>query len=72
MIRLLCGKGREEICEACRQKFTCGVNWRGCWCAEVQLSDAARAELKRKYASCLCRACLEKVAQALRPAGILE
>jgi hypothetical protein len=58
---VLTGKGVEEICEACGAKFACGASLRGCWCAEIQLSDAARAELKRKYSRCLCRACLKKV-----------
>lgn len=51
-----------ETCEACGEKFVCGVTLAGCWCSEVKLSEAARAELKRRYTGCLCRGCLERFA----------
>jgi len=52
----------NETCPACGERFACGASLRGCWCAEVKLTDAARAELRRRYTGCLCRACLERVA----------
>lgn len=47
-------------CEACGKDFSCGASLQGCWCAEVNLSDEVRADLKTKYRDCLCRECLEK------------
>lgn len=52
---------RERVCEACGNEFSCGANLRGCWCSEINLSEATRAELKGLYRDCLCRECLEKV-----------
>ena len=49
-----------SVCAACGESFTCGATLAGCWCAEIQLSDEVRAELRKNYQSCLCRACLEK------------
>jgi len=53
----------NETCPACGQRFACGASLRGCWCAEIKLSDAARAELQRRYSGCLCRSCLERWAE---------
>jgi hypothetical protein len=50
----------SEKCEACGKQFHCNASVWGCWCAEIKLSDAARARLKEKYRGCLCRECLEK------------
>ena len=50
-------------CEACGAAFTCGATIAGCWCAEVKLSEAARATLRARYRSCLCRVCLENYAE---------
>jgi len=55
-------KGVAETCEACGEKFLCGAALEGCWCSDVKLSEAARAELKARYKGCLCRTCLEKFA----------
>jgi len=55
-------KGVPETCEGCGEKFVCGATLEGCWCSEVKLSETARAEMKRRYQRCLCRACLEKFA----------
>ena len=53
----------NTTCAACGERFACGMSLRGCWCAEVKLTDAIRAELKRRYTGCLCRACLEQAAK---------
>lgn len=50
-------------CEACGGEFTCGATLAGCWCSEIKLSDEVRAELRERYARCLCRACLEQFAE---------
>ena len=51
---------RERTCEACGSEFTCGASLSGCWCSEVEVSDATRITLKSLYRDCLCRNCLEK------------
>jgi Cysteine-rich CWC len=51
-----------STCEACGNSFTCGARLSGCWCSEIKLSDATRAELKSRYSNCLCRDCLERFA----------
>lgn len=50
-------------CESCGEQFICGAWLGGCWCAEIKLDRAARAELRAKYSRCLCRACLMKFAR---------
>ena len=54
----------ELRCERCGEAFTCGAGTGSCWCAQVELDDAARAALAQAYAGCLCPACL-----AQPPAG---
>ncbi|MGB8509391.1 MAG: cysteine-rich CWC family protein [Pyrinomonadaceae bacterium] len=49
----------SSTCESCGQAFACGASLDGCWCAGVELDETARAELRARYKSCLCRACLE-------------
>jgi len=55
------------VCESCGAEFACGAGLSGCWCSEVRLDEAARAELRERFRRCLCRACLE--AYAARGAG---
>lgn len=52
-----------STCEACGQPFTCGATLAGCWCTEIALSDDVRADLRRRYRTCLCRPCLEAAAR---------
>jgi hypothetical protein len=52
-----------EACEACGTEFTCAGKLTGCWCSEIKLSDEMRANLRERYEHCLCRACLERLAQ---------
>jgi hypothetical protein len=51
--------GVAEVCESCGAEFRCGASLAGCWCAEVALDEAARAELRGRFRRCLCRECLE-------------
>ena len=51
---------KGQVCEACREQFACEISLGGCWCGEIRLSENTRRELRAKYRSCLCRACLEK------------
>jgi len=59
----------NETCPACGEQFACGASLRGCWCAEVKLTDAVRAELRARYSGCLCRACLERLATSANTEG---
>ncbi|PYS21620.1 MAG: hypothetical protein DMF72_16820 [Acidobacteria bacterium] len=63
------GIAGPSICEACGNEFSCGASLRGCWCSEITLSDEARAELKSSYRNCLCRSCLERLAEPPNVAG---
>lgn len=49
----------QSVCEACGEPFNCGASGSNCWCAEVKLTEDARAKLRERYSNCLCRACLE-------------
>ncbi|MGH9817802.1 MAG: cysteine-rich CWC family protein, partial [Candidatus Acidiferrales bacterium] len=51
---------QKRVCPACGEQFACGATLRGCWCAEVKLSEAARATLRERYSGCLCRDCLQR------------
>lgn len=52
---------KARVCEACGERFACEISvGGGCWCSEIKLSDKTRRELRTRYKSCLCRACLEK------------
>jgi Cysteine-rich CWC len=53
--------GRQRTCEACGDAFTCGASLSGCWCAEIQLDEETRRDLRTRYSDCLCRRCLESL-----------
>ena len=54
---------KPSVCEACGETFICGATDSGCWCQEVELSEAAREKLRARYQGCLCRVCLENIAE---------
>jgi hypothetical protein len=60
---MTCGPS-PAVCEACGESFACGAGMNGCWCVDIKLNDAVRAELRTQYERCLCRACLEQLASA--------
>jgi len=64
--KVLPGGRKRKACEACGQPFECGASQAGCWCEEVKLSPAARAEIAARYGDCLCRKCLEIFAEMRR------
>ena len=67
LLRTVFPRLREAtVCEACGGPFTCGASLSGCWCSEIKLSDETRAELRTRYRNCLCRACLERLADGAR------
>ncbi|HEY4068189.1 MAG TPA: cysteine-rich CWC family protein [Burkholderiaceae bacterium] len=52
-------------CPRCGGGFHCGAHDAApCACAGLPLSDALRAELRTRYAGCLCLACLTELAGA--------
>ena len=63
---------KPSTCEACGEQFACGATSSSCWCQEIKLSEAARAELRARYQRCLCRACLENYAEVEKNNGEKE
>ena len=59
-----CGPG-PSVCEACGAEFSCGAALAGCWCGEIKLSSEALSALRARYAGCLCRNCLESLADVV-------
>jgi|GEM_PF-1560152 len=60
---------KTQACPACGESFACELSLgKGCWCAEVELSEQTRQDLRAKYSGCLCRACLEKAETAFNAA----
>ena len=53
---------KPGTCESCGRSFACELSLSGCWCSKVTLSDAVRADMRSKYHSCLCPACLKHYA----------
>ena len=51
----------EKRCPRCGGEFSCKQE-AGCWCANVRVEPAILAELRARYANCLCEACLRKLA----------
>jgi len=49
----------EKTCPRCKATFECQSN--GCWCNNIQLSDAKLKWLKLHYENCLCPACLASI-----------
>ena len=47
-----------SICESCGDEFICGATVMGCWCMNLKVPDEGRADMKEKYAKCLCPKCL--------------
>jgi len=57
-----------KTCQRCGATFGCGAPC-ACWCDQVPLDDATRAELQQQFSDCLCPSCLEaESAKRLTPA----
>jgi hypothetical protein len=56
----------QKTCERCGEAFGCAAPQRSCWCDEVKLSAETLAELKSRYADCLCPHCLAVAAEGER------
>jgi hypothetical protein len=53
-----------DTCPRCGGGFHCGVKDAGpCPCSTLTLSPALQADLRRRYARCLCLRCLGELAQ---------
>ncbi|MGH9962316.1 MAG: cysteine-rich CWC family protein, partial [Pyrinomonadaceae bacterium] len=50
---------RAQSCPECGEPFACEIGLKGCWCGQVKVRETTLKELRAKYKSCLCRACLE-------------
>ena len=57
------GAVKQKTCEACGAAFTCSASGAGCWCADVELSGGALAELRERFRDCLCQRCLPREGQ---------
>ena len=54
-----------DRCPRCGGGFHCGADdAEPCACAAVPLAAALAADLRRRYAGCLCQACLRELAEA--------
>ena len=56
---------RETTCPRCGGPFACGVGAdrsTPCFCAGIELGAERLAELRARYADCLCAACLRALA----------
>ncbi len=58
----------EKKCARCGDAFRCKQE-AGCWCASVHMERAMLAEIRARFADCLCEACLRKLAAGQEPAG---
>jgi hypothetical protein len=58
-------------CPRCGNGFRCGVDDAGpCACTTPQLDAVTLADLRTRYAGCLCLACLREIATQTRHAQI--
>jgi hypothetical protein len=56
---------RATTCPRCGGPFACGVGAdraTPCFCATIELGPERLAELRARYADCLCAACLHALA----------
>jgi Cysteine-rich CWC len=58
----------SDHCPRCGGGFHCGANDAApCACTAVQLDAVALAELRVRFAACLCLACLREIAASSYP-----
>ncbi len=62
----------QKICESCQKEFSCGVESEKCWCFEVEIKPQTLEELKKDFANCLCKDCLEEKNQTKKDKIINE
>ncbi|MGH9771106.1 MAG: cysteine-rich CWC family protein [Candidatus Acidiferrales bacterium] len=49
---------RRKVCACCGELFLCGAPAGPCWCDEVKLNAGTLADLRVRFADCLCPGCL--------------
>jgi hypothetical protein len=49
---------QQKSCPVCGAHFGCMAAQEACWCAEVNLSAKATADLRARFTDCLCPRCL--------------
>lgn len=49
-----------QLCENCKEEFSCEVELEKCWCFSVDLGDETRKRLRENFEQCLCRDCLKQ------------
>ena len=65
--------GTDDRCPRCGGAFHCGANDAGpCACTALQLDEATLADLRTRYAGCLCLACLREIAAGGRAATTID
>ena len=53
----------SDTCPRCGSRFRCGATGTAaCACTTVKLNDATLAELRKRYAICVCMTCLAELA----------
>ena len=63
----------DSRCPRCGGTFHCGVNdVEPCACTALSLDDATLADLRQRFAGCLCLACLREVAAGAQPATAID
>ena len=55
---------RRPACEACGREFACGAGGDWCWCVRERVPAEVLADLRERYADCLCADCLLRAATA--------
>jgi hypothetical protein len=57
------GESVEKKCSRCGAAFLCRQA-EGCWCGGVRVDAAMLAEIRERYADCLCEECLRALAHS--------
>jgi len=53
----------RKTCPVCGASFGCMAARESCWCADVNLSAEAAADLRERFCGCLCPRCLTLAAE---------
>ena len=60
-----------DLCPRCGGGFVCGIDGAGpCLCTTVRLDEAVLAELRGRYAGCLCMRCLSSLSRERERVGV--
>ena len=60
-----------DLCPRCGGGFVCGIGGEGpCPCTTVRLDEAVLAELRVRYAGCLCMRCLSSLSRERERVGV--